>query len=72
MHTGKPITVQQIPTERMRSMYKRSQYQPVGGENDTSAAKEVIYSKEFKKADIAGGYRKPKLQEAKNSNPQLP
>ncbi|QST01145.1 MULTISPECIES: YfhE family protein [Pontibacillus] len=54
-------------------MYKRSQYQPVGGgEYDTSAAKEVIYSKEFKKADIAGGYRKPKLQEAKNSNPQLP
>ncbi|KGX91880.1 YfhE family protein [Pontibacillus marinus] len=54
-------------------MYKRSQYQPVGGEKfETSAAKEVIYAKEFKNADIAGGYRKPKLQEAKNSNPQLP
>ena len=54
-------------------MSYKAQYQPVGGEKfETSAAKEVIYVKEFKKADIAGGYRKPKLKEAKNNNPHLP
>jgi len=54
-------------------MSYKAQYQPVGGEKyESSAAKEVIYVKDFKKADIAGGYRKPKQVEAKNSNPHLP
>ncbi|WP_077065045.1 YfhE family protein [Gracilibacillus massiliensis] len=53
-------------------MSKRAQYQPIGGNGEEpSAAQEVIYAKEFKKADIAGGYRKPKVKEAKRENPDL-
>ncbi|MFD1416739.1 YfhE family protein [Oceanobacillus jeddahense] len=46
------------------------QYQPAK-KRDISDAKEVHYSKEFKQADIAGGYRKPRVNEAKSENPKL-
>ncbi|GAE94917.1 hypothetical protein JCM21714_4117 [Gracilibacillus boraciitolerans JCM 21714] len=53
-------------------MSRKAQYQPIGGSgNEPSAAQEVIYAKEFKKADIAGGYRKPRVKEAKQENPNL-
>ncbi|UOQ84685.1 YfhE family protein [Gracilibacillus salinarum] len=53
-------------------MSKKTQYQPIGiNGNEPSDAQEVIYSKEFKRADIAGGYRKPKVNQAKNENPDL-
>lgn len=56
----------------MNTMSKRAQYQPIGGNGDEpSAAQEVIYAKDFKKADIAGGYRKPRVKEAKRENPDL-
>lgn len=72
-YSGKSFYVTRFPTERMSTMGKKQQYQPVGGEKfETSDAKEVIYVKEFKQADKAGGFRDPKLKEAKNDNPQLP
>ncbi|MBH0229707.1 YfhE family protein [Halobacillus yeomjeoni] len=53
-------------------MNNNTQYQPIGGKyEDVSDAQEVVYAKEFKKADIAGGYRKPKVKEAKRENPDL-
>ncbi|MFC4402021.1 YfhE family protein [Gracilibacillus xinjiangensis] len=53
-------------------MSKKTQYQPVGGNgHQPSDAQEVIYAKAFKQADIAGGYRKPKVTEAKRENPNL-
>lgn len=53
-------------------MSKKTQYQPIGGNgNQPSDAQEVNYAKEFKQADIAGGYRKPKVNEAKKENPNL-
>ncbi len=53
-------------------MSRKTQYQPIGGKgNEPSAAQEVIYAKEFKRADIAGGYRKPNVNEAKRENPNL-
>ncbi|MGP4061824.1 YfhE family protein [Halobacillus litoralis] len=53
-------------------MSKNSQYQPIGGSGEEpSDAQEVNYAKEFKQADIAGGYRKPKVKDAKNENPNL-
>lgn len=56
----------------MSTMSRKAQYQPIGGSgNEPSAAQEVIYAKEFKKADIAGGYRKPRVKEAKQENPNL-
>ncbi|WP_430788716.1 YfhE family protein [Virgibacillus flavescens] len=42
----------------------RTQYQPTKNKQ-LSDAQEVLYTKEFKKADMAGGYRKPKVREAK-------
>ncbi|WP_079529598.1 YfhE family protein [Halobacillus hunanensis] len=51
-------------------MARKIQYQPVAG-NEPSDAQEVNYAKEFKQADIAGGYRKSKLKEAKSENPNL-
>ncbi|WP_018933218.1 MULTISPECIES: YfhE family protein [Gracilibacillus] len=53
-------------------MSRKTQYQPIGGNGDEpSDTQEVIYAKEFKQADIAGGYRKPKVNEAKKENPNL-
>ncbi|MGI8315765.1 YfhE family protein [Halobacillus mangrovi] len=53
-------------------MAKNAQYQPIRGNGDQlSDAQEVIYAKEFKQADIAGGYRKPRVKEAKQENPKL-
>ncbi|GGC78314.1 hypothetical protein GCM10007216_06060 [Thalassobacillus devorans] len=53
-------------------MARKAQYQPVGGNGiDPSDAQEVHYAKEFKQADKAGGYRKPRVQEAKRENPEL-
>lgn len=53
-------------------MSKKTQYQPIGGNGEEpSDAQEVIYPKEFKQADIAGGYRQPEVKEAKKENPNL-
>ncbi|MBM7571102.1 YfhE family protein [Aquibacillus albus] len=43
-------------------MVKRTQYQPTKQPGvDLSAAQQVRYNKEFKQADIAGGYRKQQI-----------
>ncbi|MCT2534931.1 YfhE family protein [Aquibacillus koreensis] len=40
-------------------MAKKAQYQPTKRSGvDLSAAQQVHYNKDFKQADIAGGYRK--------------
>ncbi len=53
-------------------MAKNSQYQPIHESGfSLSDAQEVAYAKEFKKADIAGGIRKPKVKRAKSENPDL-
>ncbi|WP_173915316.1 YfhE family protein [Halobacillus sp. Marseille-Q1614] len=53
-------------------MTGKQQYQPIKGNGiELSDAQEVVYAKEFKQADIAGGYRKPKVKEAKKENPDL-
>lgn len=44
----------------------KQQYQPAR-HLQMSDAQEVHYSKDFKQADIAGGYRKPKVKQAKQS-----
>lgn len=45
---------------------KKTQYQPAQGQGHSlSDAQEVSYSHEFKQADIAGGYRKPRVKRAK-------
>ncbi|MFD2627225.1 YfhE family protein [Oceanobacillus kapialis] len=49
---------------------RNSQYQPTK-DKQLSDAQEVGYAKEFKQADIAGGYRKPRVKEAKRENPKL-
>lgn len=46
------------------------QYQPTQN-RQLSDAQEVHYAKEFKKADIAGNFRKSHIAEAKNENPKL-
>ncbi|MFD2923999.1 YfhE family protein [Halobacillus naozhouensis] len=51
-------------------MARKAQYQPVAG-NEPSDAQEVNYAKEFKQADIAGGYRRAKVKAAKSDNPNL-
>lgn len=43
---------------------RKSQYQPTENKQMTDA-QEVHYAKEFKRADIAGGYRQSRLKEAK-------
>ncbi|MEC5424668.1 YfhE family protein [Virgibacillus sp. C22-A2] len=48
----------------------RNQYQPTK-DKQLSDAQEVHYSRDFKQADIAGGYRKQRVKEAKNNNPDL-
>ncbi|QTM98096.1 YfhE family protein [Sediminibacillus dalangtanensis] len=53
-------------------MAKKTQYQPIKGEGvQLSDAQEVRYAKEFKQADIAGGYRRERVKEAKSENPDL-
>ncbi|MBM7553087.1 YfhE family protein [Thalassobacillus pellis] len=53
-------------------MARNTQYQPIKGNGvELTDAQEVIYAKEFKRADIAGGYRKPRVKEAKEENPNL-
>lgn len=53
-------------------MANNKQYQPIKGDGvHLSDAQEVHYAKEFKQADIAGGYRKPRVKEAKRENPNL-
>ncbi|MFD1066391.1 YfhE family protein [Oceanobacillus locisalsi] len=49
---------------------RNTQYQPAQ-KKEISDAQEVHYAKEFKQADIAGGYRKPQVKEAKSENPNL-
>ncbi|WP_084157419.1 YfhE family protein [Oceanobacillus manasiensis] len=49
---------------------RNSQYQPTK-DKQLSDAQEVRYAKEFKEADMAGGYRKPRVKEAKKENPKL-
>ncbi|WP_099156501.1 YfhE family protein [Virgibacillus ndiopensis] len=49
---------------------RNSQYQPTK-HIQLSDAQEVHYTKEFKRADIAGGYRKPQVKDAKRENPNL-
>ncbi|MBM7599864.1 hypothetical protein JOC34_002232 [Virgibacillus halotolerans] len=44
---------------------RNTQYQPTK-DKQLSDAQEVHYTKAFKKADIAGGYRKPRVKQAKN------
>jgi len=46
------------------------QYQPTKHEQ-LSDAQEVHYSQDFKQADIAAGFRKPKVREAKKENSDL-
>ncbi|MFA1822846.1 YfhE family protein [Virgibacillus oceani] len=48
----------------------RTQYQPTKNKQLTDA-QEVRYAKEFKLADIASGYRREWVKEAKNENPKL-
>lgn len=49
---------------------RNTQYQPTKNKQLTDA-QEVHYSKEFKQADISGGFRKPRVQQAKRENPNL-
>ncbi|RKQ28204.1 YfhE family protein [Oceanobacillus halophilus] len=49
-------------------MRRNIQYQPTKNQQLTDA-QEVHYSRKFKRADIAGGYRKSEVIEAKNENP---
>ncbi|WP_198023307.1 YfhE family protein [Virgibacillus sp. SK37] len=51
-------------------MMKNTQYQPTKNKQ-LSDAQEVHYAKEFKQADMAGGYRKPRVKQAKKENPDL-
>ncbi|MDY0395703.1 YfhE family protein [Virgibacillus halophilus] len=46
------------------------QYQPTKNKQ-LSDAQEVLYTKEFKQADIAGGFRRERVREAKRENPKL-
>ncbi|MDC3417051.1 YfhE family protein [Aquibacillus salsiterrae] len=44
-------------------MARKTQYQPTKREGaELSDAQEVRYNKEFKQADIAGGYRKRQIE----------
>ncbi|SDK30484.1 YfhE family protein [Sediminibacillus albus] len=53
-------------------MARKTQYQPIKGDGvQLSDAQEVHYAREFKHADIAGGYRRAKVREAKSENPDL-
>ncbi|WP_404451168.1 YfhE family protein [Virgibacillus necropolis] len=45
----------------------KAQYQPTKNKQ-LSDAQEVLYTRDFKQADMAGGYRKSKVKEAKRDN----
>jgi len=45
----------------------RIQYQPTKNKQLTDA-QEVKYTREFKRADIAGNFRNPRVQKAKQEN----
>ncbi len=49
---------------------RKTQYQPTKNKQLTDA-QEIHYSKDFKQADIAGGYRQTRVKEAKYNNPEL-
>lgn len=49
---------------------RKTQYQPTKNKQLTDT-QEVHYSKDFKQADIAGGYRQTRVKEAKYNNPEL-
>ncbi|GIP65546.1 hypothetical protein J32TS6_41010 [Virgibacillus pantothenticus] len=49
---------------------RKTQYQPTKNKQLTDA-QEIHYGKDFKQADIAGGYRQPRVKEAKYNNPDL-
>ncbi|GGJ90730.1 hypothetical protein GCM10007063_11660 [Lentibacillus kapialis] len=49
---------------------RKTQYQPTKG-RQFSDAQEVHYTKAFKRADIAGGFRGPNVRDAKRDNPEL-
>ncbi|WP_407271975.1 YfhE family protein [Radiobacillus sp. PE A8.2] len=49
-------------------MARKAQYQPTKRTGiQLSSAQEVHYNKEFKQADIAGGYRKQRMKEIEYS-----
>ncbi|MFZ3580330.1 YfhE family protein [Virgibacillus sp. DJP39] len=48
-------------------MRGNAQYQPTKNKQ-LADAQEVLYAKDFKHADIAGGYRKSKIKESKREN----
>jgi hypothetical protein len=48
----------------------KSQYQPAKDQELTDT-QEVHYSRDFKHADIAAGYRRQWVKEAKKENPKL-
>ncbi|MGM8364945.1 YfhE family protein [Virgibacillus sp. W0181] len=45
----------------------RSQYQP-SNNKELADAQEVHYANDFKQADIAGGFRRERVREAKKEN----
>ncbi|MFD1361982.1 YfhE family protein [Lentibacillus salinarum] len=49
---------------------RKAQYQP-SQNKQLSDAQEVHFTREFKQADIAGGFRRPNVREAKRENPDL-
>lgn len=53
--------------ERTGDGMSRSQYQPTNNKQLT-AAQEVHYTSAFKQADIAGGYRRRRVEQAKKEN----
>ncbi|HLR52123.1 MAG TPA: YfhE family protein [Candidatus Avamphibacillus sp.] len=46
---------------------RNTPYQPTKNKQLTDA-QEVRYTKDFKKADIAGNFRRPRVQQAKQEN----
>ncbi|HLS07918.1 YfhE family protein [Lentibacillus sp.] len=48
---------------------RKTQYQPTKGKQ-LSDAQEVHFTKDFKQADIAAGFRRPKVRDAKRDTPE--
>lgn len=51
-------------------MMRNAQYQPTKNKG-LSDAQEVFYAKDFKRADISGGYRQQKIKEARDEMKNL-
>lgn len=51
-------------------MMRSTQYQPTKNKG-LSDAQEVFYAKDFKRADISGGYRQQKVKEANDESLNL-